>query len=173
MPPISSRSFKKRSRAARRRPFGDLLGVHTASVSNSTSIEPPPGDSVPKSATDADLLPLAVGDHLGPPVGVAKCDHRVGRTQVDADEDGHWDVASFLDSGPYDSRAATLEAGQNVILRDGLPRARTRARGQEWIQHHSGPLSELLRFGLIVLRYRGSDRRLRKGSSDLPHLSMC
>ena len=33
-----------------------------------------------------DVLPLAVGDHLGPAVGVAVRDRRVRRPQVDADE---------------------------------------------------------------------------------------
>ena len=35
-----------------------------------------------------DALPLAVGDHLGPAVGIAAGDRRVGRSQVDADEGG-------------------------------------------------------------------------------------
>ena len=36
-----------------------------------------------------DVLPLAVGDHLGPAVRVAVGHRRVGRSQVDSDEGGH------------------------------------------------------------------------------------
>ena len=35
-----------------------------------------------------DVLPLAVGDHLGPAVRVAIGHRRVGRSQVDSDEGG-------------------------------------------------------------------------------------
>ena len=36
-----------------------------------------------------DVLPLAVGDHLRPPVAIAMRHDRVGGAQVDADEGGH------------------------------------------------------------------------------------
>ena len=36
-----------------------------------------------------DVLPVAVGDHLGPAVGVAVRHRRVGRPQVDPDKSGH------------------------------------------------------------------------------------
>ena len=58
---------------------------------------PTAGGFEPKYTTDGrDVLPFAVGDHLGPAVAVAISHGRVGRSQVDADEVGHQDERSTL-----------------------------------------------------------------------------